>query len=362
MKRIAFDRVRILLASSDAVLRERTRTILEAFGTRDVMEAADGFEALDLFGASQLDLVLADSVMPLIDGLELTRLIRLTECTGGEGGNPYAPVIVMGSVPGRDGLRRAFDAGVTEYLRHNAIAPAPLFQLIESVIRDPRPFIHNADYFGPDRRRLGREATSATPPLVAIEETGIGPVTREAFPDHSVLHVPNVLAARALVDDDAPETSRDAAIARAEAALLELSDRYAARLVAEAGMVEAAFRVLEAGPALASARDGVLDAAVRAQRTALRHGFANAALIAGELCSLLEDVRIEAGALQAVSCHIAALRSAAAAPSDDAMVGAMVEQLAILGSQMRRRAATFESGEVAAWAGDAAAPAARAER
>lgn len=51
------------------------RTILERSGCR-VVEAADGFEAVEMAGREQPDLILMDGSLPLLSGLAATRLIR----------------------------------------------------------------------------------------------------------------------------------------------------------------------------------------------------------------------------------------------------------------------------------------------
>lgn len=51
------------------------RTVLERSGCR-VVEAAEGFEAVEIAGREQPDLILMDGSLPLLGGLEATRLIR----------------------------------------------------------------------------------------------------------------------------------------------------------------------------------------------------------------------------------------------------------------------------------------------
>jgi CheY-like chemotaxis protein len=51
------------------------RTVLERTGCR-VVEACDGFEAVELAGREQPDLILMDGSLPLLSGLKATRLIR----------------------------------------------------------------------------------------------------------------------------------------------------------------------------------------------------------------------------------------------------------------------------------------------
>ena len=56
-------------------IRELTKLQLAALGCR-VVEAADGREAVDLAGKECPALILMDLTMPVLDGLEATRLIR----------------------------------------------------------------------------------------------------------------------------------------------------------------------------------------------------------------------------------------------------------------------------------------------
>jgi two-component system cell cycle response regulator DivK len=51
------------------------RTVLERSGCR-VVEAADGFEAVEMAGREQPDLILMDGSLPRLGGLAATRLIR----------------------------------------------------------------------------------------------------------------------------------------------------------------------------------------------------------------------------------------------------------------------------------------------
>jgi CheY-like chemotaxis protein len=51
------------------------RTVLERSGCR-VVEAADGFEAVEIAAHEQPDLILMDGSLPLLSGLAATRLIR----------------------------------------------------------------------------------------------------------------------------------------------------------------------------------------------------------------------------------------------------------------------------------------------
>lgn len=64
--------VRILIAEDDDVLRRFLQRGLEKAGHR-VVGMADGLEAYDILQRETIDLLIADIVMPGLDGIELAR-------------------------------------------------------------------------------------------------------------------------------------------------------------------------------------------------------------------------------------------------------------------------------------------------
>jgi len=65
----------VMVVDDSDDIRELTRLQLAALGCR-VVEAADGREAVELAGKECPALILMDLTMPVLDGLEATRLIR----------------------------------------------------------------------------------------------------------------------------------------------------------------------------------------------------------------------------------------------------------------------------------------------
>jgi len=107
--------MKILLVEDDAVTRLTLRAVLTGQG-HDVTEAEDGALA---WGAWQLfapRVVVADWVMPGMDGLELCRRIR------GIPDRPYTYFILQTARGGRDSMREAMDAGVDDFLPKPAAA------------------------------------------------------------------------------------------------------------------------------------------------------------------------------------------------------------------------------------------------
>lgn len=67
---------RVLLADDHQLLRQALRNALEDAGFAVVAEAGDGEEAVRLAGLLQPNLVIMDVSMPILDGIEATRLVH----------------------------------------------------------------------------------------------------------------------------------------------------------------------------------------------------------------------------------------------------------------------------------------------
>jgi CheY-like chemotaxis protein len=149
MVRIEFKRLRLLVIDDNIHMRKILRTLLHAFGVREVHEAEDGATGLNAFTDHTPDIIITDLAMPIFNGIELTQMIRQP----GANSNPYVAIIMLTGHSEKKRVVSARDAGVTEFLV-KPISAKGLYQRIVNVVANPRPFIKTKTYFGPDRRRI----------------------------------------------------------------------------------------------------------------------------------------------------------------------------------------------------------------
>ena len=148
MLQVDFNKLRFLIIDDNAHMRRLLRTLLHGFGTREVYEAEDGACGIEAFTQYGPDIVVTDWVMPIFDGLELTRMIRQSDGNS----NPYVPIIMLTGHTEWARVTTARDAGVTELLT-KPISAKSFYQRVLTVVANPRPFVRTKTYFGPDRRR-----------------------------------------------------------------------------------------------------------------------------------------------------------------------------------------------------------------
>jgi diguanylate cyclase (GGDEF)-like protein len=99
----------ILIVDDDRLIRTVLEGSLRAAGY-DVVSAADGREALEIFRSGYYPIVMTDWVMPEMDGLELCRAIR------GDASGRYAFIILLTSQSSKNDIIAGLEAGADEYL------------------------------------------------------------------------------------------------------------------------------------------------------------------------------------------------------------------------------------------------------
>ncbi len=104
----------------------------------EVVTAADGIEGLEKFRSEGADIVIADVMMPRLDGFSMARQIRRMA--------PAVPLLFLTAKSSIDDVEEGFEIGANDYLRKP-------FELRELIVRIKALLRHNT----PDRRMsLGR--------------------------------------------------------------------------------------------------------------------------------------------------------------------------------------------------------------
>lgn len=102
----------VLLVEDNPVNQEVGRTMMEAFGCH-VDVASNGHEVLDRIESARYDIVFMDCQMPVMDGLEATRLIRQREK---QQGKPKVTIVAITAHVTDEDRSRCLDAGMDDYL------------------------------------------------------------------------------------------------------------------------------------------------------------------------------------------------------------------------------------------------------
>jgi DNA-binding NarL/FixJ family response regulator len=101
-------RVRILVVDDHQMLREALVGMLEAAGFEVVGAVGDGADATSLAVELTPDVVLMDLSMPVLNGLDATRLLREVV--------PGVAIVAFSALDSPELKRQAFDAGAVAYL------------------------------------------------------------------------------------------------------------------------------------------------------------------------------------------------------------------------------------------------------
>ena len=119
--------MKVIIADDHALFRDGLRSLLEAHGTDVLAEARNGQEAVELARLHRPDVVLMDLDMPVMNGLDATRLISAEL-------QDVRVVVLTASEDDAD-LFEAVKSGARGYLPKNLEA-RELFGFLEGVLKD----------------------------------------------------------------------------------------------------------------------------------------------------------------------------------------------------------------------------------
>jgi response regulator NasT len=101
------DRLRVLIAEDETIIRLDLRQMLEQSGLEVCGEARDGVEAIELARTTSPDVALFDIKMPRLDGIEAARRVYAER---------PLPIVILTAYSDSELVSRALGAGVFSYL------------------------------------------------------------------------------------------------------------------------------------------------------------------------------------------------------------------------------------------------------
>lgn len=101
---------KILIAEDSHAMRSLLISTIETLDGFEIVEAANGFEALRLLPREKVDLVITDINMPDINGLELIRYIR------NNSNYEKIPLFIISTESSEKDLAKGLALGANEYL------------------------------------------------------------------------------------------------------------------------------------------------------------------------------------------------------------------------------------------------------
>jgi two-component system chemotaxis response regulator CheY len=154
-----------LIIDDHRFTRTLIKTALKTHGITDILEAPDATEAFKLMNAPDQDIgfILVDQEMPILSGVEFTRLVR----RGVDVPDLEVPIIMVSGVTAREKILEAQQCGIHEFVV-KPFSVDVLYARIIGTLRHPRPFIRTKTYIGPEPRKPCEPAQAA--PLSADAE------------------------------------------------------------------------------------------------------------------------------------------------------------------------------------------------
>ena len=101
--------MKLLIVDDDKTTRKLLSLYLKSKGY-EVVQAENGLDAIEKLGTENINVVVTDMNMPYMDGIELTKTLRSDSIL------KNIPIIMVTTEADDDEKKKAFDAGVDDYL------------------------------------------------------------------------------------------------------------------------------------------------------------------------------------------------------------------------------------------------------
>jgi two-component system chemotaxis response regulator CheY len=114
--------MKILVVDDDKTTRKLLSLFLKGKGY-EVVTAENGLDAMEKLGIDSINLIVSDMNMPYMDGIELTKNLKSDQ------GWSSIPIIMITTEADEEDKKKAFEAGVDDYL----VKPANADQINDSI-------------------------------------------------------------------------------------------------------------------------------------------------------------------------------------------------------------------------------------
>ncbi|MCW9034257.1 MAG: response regulator [Alphaproteobacteria bacterium] len=139
----------VLLVEDDVHFRELLKTILTTLDIENIVEAENGYEAIEMLDKHQIDIAFMDWKMSGLNGIECVQKIRSEPSLS----DKFIPIIMITGHQSDELIAEARDVGVNEVLI-KPISARSLLSCFVRVMERQNVFVDTDNYFGPDRRRI----------------------------------------------------------------------------------------------------------------------------------------------------------------------------------------------------------------
>jgi len=137
----------VLIVEDEKLMQKLVSDVLDRLGFGKIFRASNGRDALHIMEGNPIDFVICDWRMPVMDGVEFTRIVRSSEKA-----YTLVPIIMLTGNAEAHQVIQARDAGVNEYLV-KPFTVKDLCSRLKEIIENPREFVIAPVYKGPSRRR-----------------------------------------------------------------------------------------------------------------------------------------------------------------------------------------------------------------
>ncbi|GMT44145.1 MAG: chemotaxis protein CheY [bacterium] len=102
--------IKVLIVDDSSTMRRIIGKILKSMDITEILQAADGVDAISLLSDTSVDLILADWNMPRMNGLRMVKKLREKRKTAS------VPIIMVTTEAERSSVVEAIKAGANNYL------------------------------------------------------------------------------------------------------------------------------------------------------------------------------------------------------------------------------------------------------